>query len=165
MNAWREMRGPWAAAGYEEPSITVLAGLRALPDTSVVHAEGVPIAAVDDSGVAAALELVTSETDAVVLCLGEVAEMSGEAASRAHPELPGAQRTFAEAVLERAQREGVPVIAVLFCGRPLIVPWLLERADALLIAWFPGTEGGNAIADVLTAPEFRLTPMRRRRPS
>jgi beta-glucosidase len=158
-DAWREMRGPWAAAGYEEPSVTVLAGLRALPDTSVVHADGVPIAAVDDAGIAAALELVASDVDAVVLCLGEAAEMSGEAASRAHPELPGAQRAFAEAVLERAQREGVPVVAVLFCGRPLIVPWLMERADALLIAWFPGTEAGNAIADVLigsVSPSGRL---------
>jgi beta-glucosidase len=43
----------------------------------------------------------------------------------------------------------------LFCGRPLIVPWLMERADALLIAWFPGTEAGNAIADVLTG---RVSP-------
>ena len=81
--------------------------------------------------------------------------MSGEAASRAHPELPGEQRALAEAVLERARRDRIPVVAVLFCGRPLIVPWLMERADALLIAWFPGTEAGNAIADVLTG---RVSP-------
>jgi beta-glucosidase len=81
--------------------------------------------------------------------------MSGEAASRAFPELPGAQRALAESVLERARANGVPVVVVLFSGRPLIVPWLLERADALLIAWFPGTEAGNAIADVLTG---RVSP-------
>lgn len=46
-------------------------------------------------------------------------------------------------------------MAVLFCGRPLIVPWLAEQADALLVAWFPGTEAGNAIADVLTG---RVSP-------
>ncbi len=46
-------------------------------------------------------------------------------------------------------------MVVLFCGRPLIVPWLAERADALLVAWFPGTEAGNAIADVLTG---RVSP-------
>jgi beta-glucosidase len=85
-----------------------------------------------------------------VLCLGEAAEMSGEAASRAFPELPGVQRALAEAVLERARANHMPVVAVLFCGRPLIVPWLAERAGALLVAWFPGTEAGNAIADVLT---------------
>jgi beta-glucosidase len=155
-DAWREMRGPWAAAGYEQPSVTVLTGLRdALAGSSVVHAEGVPIAAADVSGIAAAVELVTSDTDVIVLCLGEAAEMSGEAASRAYPELPGEQRALADAVLARARREHVPVVAVLFCGRPLIVPWLMERADALLIAWFPGTEAGNAIADVIVG---RVSP-------
>jgi beta-glucosidase len=150
------MRGPWAAAGYEQPSVTVLAGLReALPSTDVAHAEGVTIASPDRSGIAAAAELLANETDAVVLCLGEAAEMSGEAASRCSPELPGEQRALAEAVLDRARSEGMPVIAVLFCGRPLIVPWLMERADALLIAWFPGTEAGNSVADVLTG---RVSP-------
>ena len=148
-DAWREMRGPWAAAGYELPSVTVLAGLRqALPNENVVHAEGVPIAGMEASGIGAAVDLVAN-VDVVVLCLGEAADMSGEAACRAHPELPGQQRALAEAVLERARRDRIPVVAVLFCGRPLIVPWLMERADALLIAWFPGTEAGNAIADVL----------------
>jgi beta-glucosidase len=154
-DAWREMRGPWAAAGYEEPSVTVLAGIReALPNASVVHVEGVTIAGTETSGIAAAVEA-ASAADVVVLCLGEAAEMSGEAASRAFPELPGVQRALAEAVLERARRDEVPVVVVLFCGRPLIVPWLVERADALLIAWFPGTEAGNAIGDVLTG---RVSP-------
>ena len=149
-NAWREMRGPWAAAGYEEPSITVLAGLRgALPSAEIVHAEGTAISGTDASGIAAAAELVAG-ADVVVLCLGEAAEMSGEAASRSSPELPGEQRALAEAVLDRAGRTGTPVVVVLFCGRPLIVSRLMERADALLIAWFPGTEAGNAVADVLT---------------
>ncbi|MGA9366880.1 MAG: glycoside hydrolase family 3 C-terminal domain-containing protein, partial [Steroidobacteraceae bacterium] len=86
----------------------------------------------------------------VVLCLGEAATMSGEAASRAHPGLPGRQRQLAEAVLQRAAARAIPVIAVLFCGRPLIVPWLAEQASALLAAWFPGCEAGHALADVLT---------------
>ncbi len=154
-DAWREMRGPWAAAGYEEPSVTVLAGLlAALPGANVVHAEGVSIAGADAAGVGAAVELVAG-ADVVVLCLGEAAEMSGEAACRAYPELPGEQRALAEAVLERAHRERIPVVVMLFCGRPLVVPWLVEKADALLIAWFPGTEAGNAIADVLTG---RVSP-------
>jgi beta-glucosidase len=155
-DAWREMRGPWAAAGYEEPSVSVLAGLRAaLPNAQVVHAEGVPISDAAAESVAEALDLLRGEPDVVVLCLGEAADMSGEAASRAFPELPGQQRALAEAVLERAHAHGIPVVVVLFCGRPLIVPWLAEQADALLIAWFPGTEAGNAIADVLAG---RVSP-------
>ncbi|HZF28056.1 MAG TPA: glycoside hydrolase family 3 C-terminal domain-containing protein, partial [Gammaproteobacteria bacterium] len=154
-DAWGEMRGPWAGAGYDERSVSVLAGLReALPSAKLVHAAGVAISDAGRSGIHAAVDSV-SGADAVVLCLGEAAEMSGEAASRAHPELPGEQRALAEAVLQRARLEEIPVVAVLFCGRPLIVPWLVERADAVLIAWFPGTEAGNAIADVLTG---RVSP-------
>jgi beta-glucosidase len=81
--------------------------------------------------------------------------MSGEAASRAHPELPGKQRALAEAAIECARAHAIPVVVVLFCGRPLIVQWLVEQADALLIAWFPGREAGHAIADVLTG---RVSP-------
>src|SRR5688572_22352154 len=149
-DAWREMRGPWAAAGYEAPSVTVLAGLRAaLPNADVVHSEGVTISGAERSSIAAAVEALAG-ANVVVLCLGEAAGMSGEAACRAYPELPGEQRALAEAVLERARSESIPVIVVLFCGRPLIVSWLAERADSVLAAWFPGTEAGNAIADVLT---------------
>ena len=150
-DAAREMRGPWAAAGYDEPSVSVLAALReALPNATVTHAEGVTIDGHDASGIAKALERLGDGADVVVLCLGEAADMSGEAASRAFPELPGEQRALAEAVLERARGADIPVVVVLFCGRPLIVPWLVERADAVLVAWFPGREAGHAIADVLT---------------
>ena len=81
--------------------------------------------------------------------------MSGEAASRAHLGLPGKQREFAEAVFARARAMNKPVIVVLFSGRPLIVPWLIERADAVLAAWFLGSEAGNAIGDVVTG---RVSP-------
>jgi beta-glucosidase len=62
---------------------------------------------------------------------------------------------FAEAVLERAHASGRPVIVVLFSGRPLVVPWLVERADAVLAAWFLGSEAGHAIGDIVTG---RVSP-------
>jgi beta-glucosidase len=145
-----EMRGPWCSAAEPDMQVSVLAGMRAaLPRAEILHANGVDIASADTSRIAAALELCES-ADAVVLCLGEAATMSGEAASRAHPELPGCQRDLAEAVLQSAGTRAIPVVAVLFSGRPLIVPWLAERASALLAAWFPGCEAGHALADILT---------------
>lgn len=150
-----EMRGPWWGAADTEGHVSVLSGLRAiLPDSQVLHAPGVAIESEDVSGIAAAVDLCAT-VDAIVLCVGEAAVMSGEAASRAHLDLPGKQREFTEAVLERARATRKPVIAVLFSGRPLVVPWLVERADAVLAAWFLGSEAGNAISDVLTG---RVSP-------
>jgi beta-glucosidase len=148
-DAAAEMRGPWWAAGTAEDHVTVLQGLRGrLPPVEIGHAAGVGIEGDDGSGIAAAAELCRS-ADAILLCLGESATMSGEAASRADPDLPGAQRALAEAVFEAARAAGVPVVAILFSGRPLVVPWLVAKADAVLAAWFLGCEAGNAIADVV----------------
>jgi beta-glucosidase len=166
-DAAEEMRGSWYAAAAADSCTSVLAGLRsALPGTRIEYTRGVDIdespstAPATARGIAAALRR-CRQADAIVLCLGEAAHMSGEAASRAHLDLPGAQRALAEAVCKRAHGLGKPVIAILFAGRPLAVPWLIEQADAVLAAWFPGTEAGNAIADVLVgevAPSGR-TPV------
>ncbi|MGH8137050.1 MAG: glycoside hydrolase family 3 N-terminal domain-containing protein [Steroidobacteraceae bacterium] len=145
-----EMRGCWSAAGVAEDQVTVMAGLRlGLPDSEIAYAAGVEITGEDRSGIAAAVALCTG-AGAIVLCLGEAAAMSGEAASRASPELPGQQRALAEAVFEHARAQGTRVTVILFSGRPLVVPWLAEKADALIAAWFLGSEAGNAIADIVT---------------
>ena len=154
-DAAAEMRGPWWGAAGADGQVSVLAGMRAaLPESQVLHASGVPIDGDDVSGVAAALEL-CARADAILLCLGESAVMSGEAASRVHLGLPGKQRQFAEAVFERARAAGKRVIVVLFSGRPLTVPWLIEKADAVLAAWFLGSEAGSAVGDVVTG---RVSP-------
>ncbi|MDB6084664.1 MAG: glycoside hydrolase family 3 domain protein [Gammaproteobacteria bacterium] len=144
-----EMRGPWWGAAPPEGHVTVVEGLRSmLSESQVMHAAGVEIDGVDMAGVDSALDLV-GRADAVLLCVGEAATMSGEAASRAHLGLPGRQREFAEAVFERAGALRKPVIVILFSGRPLVVPWLVEKCDALLAAWFLGSEAGNAVGDVI----------------
>jgi beta-glucosidase len=153
-----EMGGPWGAAGVAADHVSVLDGMRRnLPDREIVHTAGVSINGDDRAGFAAALEICGS-ADAVLLCLGEAANMSGEAASRADPDLPGQQRALAEAVIECARSRAIPVIVILFSGRPLMVSWLAAKADALLAAWFLGSEAGNAIADIVTG---RIAPSAR----
>jgi len=144
------MRGLWHAAAGAEGHITVLAGLReAFPDTDITYSCAVGIEDGTIAGIAAAVDL-AHQADAIVLCLGEGSAMSGEGASRADPGLPGRQRELAEAILDATEKTEKPVIIILFSGRPLIVPWLVERADAVLAAWFPGSEAGHSIADVIT---------------
>ena len=141
-----EMLGPWTMAGRAEDMVPLLAGLRAaFPASDIGYAKGVEIEAEESADFAGALELARA-ADVVVLCLGEARQMSGEAASRARPDLPGRQRELAQAVLEL----GKPVIVLLSSGRPLMVPWLFERADAVLATWFLGSEAGHAVGDVLS---------------
>jgi beta-glucosidase len=142
----KEMLGPWYAAGQAGDVATFAEGLRAaLPGWRIASAVGCGVAEGDDAQLAAALDA-ARDADVVLLCLGEGQGMSGEAASRAQPDIPDCQRRLAEAVFAL----GKPVIAALCSGRPLIAPWLFERADAVLAAWFPGNEAGPALAQVLT---------------
>lgn len=160
-DAAAEMRGSWYAGAAPDSCVSVLAGLEAaLPDSKIDHVAGVGIDDADTEGIAAALRR-CRQADAVLLCLGEAASMSGEAASRAHLNLPGSQRALAEAVCKRAHELGKTVIVVLFSGRPLTVPWLIEQSDAVLAAWFPGAEAGHAIAEVLLGrhPPSGRTPV------
>ena len=148
-DAAEEMRGPWWAAGVAENHVSVLTGMRtALPDTLVSYAPGVSIEGDDSAGIDAAVAL-CDQADSILLCLGEAAVMSGEAASRVNLGLPGTQDALAAAVLARARALGKPCAVVLFSGRPLTVAGLVQDSDAVIAAWFPGCEAGHAVADVV----------------
>ena len=133
-----EMLGPWHAAGAAADAVSFWQGLRrALPDWETAHFEDFAAAEAQEAA---------GKADALLLCLGETAAMSGEAASRARPGLPDGQ----SALLQEALRFGKPIIVALTSGRPIIEPLLFEAADAVLAAWFLGSEAGNALADILT---------------
>jgi beta-glucosidase len=91
-----------------------------------------------------ALKLAKS-ADLTILTLGEAQDMSGEAASRSSLELPGKQ----EELLEAVTALGKPVVLVLINGRPLDISWASAHVPAILEAWYPGTQGGAAVANLL----------------
>jgi beta-glucosidase len=93
-----------------------------------------------DQAVAAA-----NAADQVVLALGEPREMSGEATSRSNIDLPGDQQQL----IDRIKATGKPFVVVLFNGRPLTLQNVAASSPAILEAWFPGVQAGNAVADVL----------------
>jgi beta-glucosidase len=110
----------------------------------IEYAKAGSVAISTEEEIAAAVDL-TNHSDITIAILGEDREMSGEAASRSSIELPGNQQKLLEAIAAT----GKPVVLVVMSGRPLAIPWAAEHIPAIVQTWFPGTEGGHAIADVL----------------
>jgi len=140
------MIGSWGAQGQGADAVTLRRALsEKLGDANLHYAKGTGFLDGPDSDIAAAVRAAQS-SDIVILALGEDAPaMTGEAASRTWLGLPGRQ----EELLEKVVAAGKPVVLILFSGRPLTVPWAFEHVPAVLAAWFPGVQAGNAIADVL----------------
>lgn len=141
----RDLIGSWSAAGDWTKSVTLLQGLKnKKPNINFIYAKGTGIDDNDKSGFDVALSA-AEQADMVILALGEAYWMSGEAASRANIDLPGAQQELAKEI----HAVGKPTLAVLMNGRPLTINWLDENIPAILETWFLGTTTGDAIADVL----------------
>jgi beta-glucosidase len=131
--------------------VTLLEGIRAAaPEgTRILHARGCGTSGNDTSGFADAIG-VAREADVVVVCVGTRSGLVGDASSgefsdRADLGLPGVQQALVDSVIDT----GTPVVVVLVNGGVLAIPSLAERAPAIIEAWLPGEEGGNAVADVL----------------
>jgi beta-glucosidase len=140
------MLGSWSAQGRPEDVVTLRASLtEKLGVDHVHHAKGSEITKGTDERQTEAVKI-AQESDVVILALGEnAAEMTGEAASRAHLGLPGRQEQLLEAVVAT----GKPVVLILFSGRPLTLPWAFEHVPAVLAAWFPGVQAGPALVRTL----------------
>lgn len=150
-----DLLGPWSCMGKREEAVTLAAGMLGVADPNTVMAIGCGVEHIPDEELAAMVEAANS-AEVVVLALGEDSEMSGEAGCRANIQLPGRQLEL----VKRVRALGKPLVAVLFNGRPLDLHGVLDEADAVLEAWYPGTRGGAAIAELLYGeanPSGRLT--------
>jgi beta-glucosidase len=141
--------GPDVPIGYSASDLTsvvpVLAGIKAaVPHATVNYAQGCDAYCTSTSGFGAAVSAAQASAVTVVVA-GEPAAYSGEASSRSDISLPGQQTALIQAIAAT----GKPYVVVLMNGRPLTLGWVADNAPALLEAWFPGTEGGNAVADAL----------------
>jgi beta-glucosidase len=143
-----DLNGTWAGLGkgsFTVPPTTVVDGIKAAaPGATVTYTKGCDVNSTDTSGFGAAADA-ARDADVAVLVVGETADMSGEASARSVIDLPGVQQDLVAAIVET----GKPFVVVLINGRPLTIPYLHDNAPAILEAWAPGLEGGNAIADVL----------------
>ena len=138
--------GWWAGDGKEENTVTPLAGIKAKvsAQTKVGYAKGCDVTGDSTAGFQEAVDLAKA-SDVAIVFVGEIADMVGEAASRATLDLPGRQMELVQAV----HAAGKPVVVVLVNGRPLSVGWIVNSAPAILESWMGGTQSGNAIADIL----------------
>lgn len=139
--------GSWAALGERDGFATsIKEGVtRFLGNTSrVTFDEGVEIQGNNRQLMQKAISN-AKNADVIVAVMGERENMTGEAASQTNIDLPGIQKEF----LAELKKLGKPVVLVLFNGRPLTLSWENENMDAILEAWFPGTRGGDAVAQTL----------------
>lgn len=172
-----EMLGTWAVAGDRSKSVSVLEGIKNVVGSgvNVIFAKGAnitndtnfakrisPFVGTTEVDKKAPDELIreavaaANQAEVVVAVLGESAEMTGEASSRTDLNIPGDQQKLLQALLAT----GKPVVLVVMNGRPLTLGWEHNNVPAILEAWFPGTEAGNAVADVLFGnynPSGKLT--------
>jgi beta-glucosidase len=149
-----DMLGPWWGTGRDEDAVSVFDGIKAQdPNTTFAQACTIidrdpPDPPNDECGSDAGFDqaVATAQAaDQVVLALGETRGESGEAESRSNIDLPGKQQEL----IDRIKALGKPFVVVLFNGRPLTLEKVDAAAPAILEAWFPGVQAGNAVADLL----------------
>lgn len=176
-NTAENMAGTWSVATQQEKSNPLLEGLKTVVGDSakILYAKGSNLdydldfekratmfgkeiardGRTDKQLLDEAISI-AKQSDVIIAAIGESAEMSGESSSRTNLEIPQAQKDLLNALLDT----GKPVVVVLFTGRPLVISEEREKVPAILNVWFPGSEAGLAISDVLFGevnPSGKLT--------
>ena len=144
------------ASGGSDKVVSVFDGIKAADSGgNVTYTQGCDATCTDTSGFGAAVAAAKAAKVAVVV-VGEPSSDAGEASSLSDIDLPGQQLALVQAIAAT----GTPYVVVLMNGRPMTISWLADNAPALLEAWYPGTEGGDAVADLLFGkvnPSGKLT--------
>ncbi|HUB86403.1 MAG TPA: beta-glucosidase BglX [Verrucomicrobiae bacterium] len=170
-----EMVGPWFSRAHSNDIVSLAAGIGSELSTNSSFAVSRGCAIMETGKTRLHLENFTpvnerptgpneianavalaKNADVVIMALGEPRDWSGEDASRSSLDLPGRQMELLDAVAAT----GKPIVVVLFNGRPLVLPAVFDKAAAVLEAWFPGDQGGNAVAKILfgdAEPSGKLT--------
>jgi beta-glucosidase len=163
----RDTIGPWVFDQDLDETVTILQGIRdrAGADVRVDYAPGLPPAyrvfpsmfdmfggntppepeGFDDRAELERAVSLATDADVAVVVVGEWQNMIGEAASRSSLELPGQQLELLKAVVAT----GTPVVLLVMNGRPLDLRWAAQNVPAVLDVWYPGSQGGAAVADLL----------------
>lgn len=152
----RDVMGPWECVGEEERTVTIEDGLKKVyPGTEFLYSMGCDCETDDESGIADAVKT-AKDADAVIIAAGLRHGTCGEAASMTKLRLSKPQ----EILIDEISKTGKPVILLLIGGRPIILSDYKDKVNAMIMLWYPGTETGDAVADVLSGkhnPSGRLT--------
>ncbi len=151
------LNGEWQGRGKREQSVSLFKGLQEVYKDSNVqfsYAQGTTLTESTPQSIAQAVAT-AKNSDVVLVALGEDFNWSGEAACLTDIRLHATQRELLKALKET----GKPIALLVFSGRPLDLSWEDANVDAILQVWFPGTQGGRGIADVVAGnynPSGRL---------
>jgi len=146
VKAEKELKGFWSLdVDQNKAIVSLMEGMKNhAPDTRFLYAEGCSITGTSHDGFADAVAA-AKKANVVVMAMGEAPDMTGEAKSRSNIHLPGEQEELIKAI----KATGKPVIVLLMAGRPMVFNWTADNVPSIVYAWWLGTQGGNAMADVL----------------
>ena len=139
--------GAWSGSGEGRHCVSLYEGLRqhaAANNFTFEHIKGCEIEGNDKSQFNTIIEK-AKESDIIILAIGEHKDMSGEAASKTMIRIPGVQ----EELLKALKATGKPIVTVVMNGRPLVLTEVDQNSDAVLEAWWLGTQTGHALADII----------------